>query len=189
MMNTEMLQTFHQEMLPLLTPQSEKLLDSLQPEQFQQIAFRFIFSAEAMARVSHIMQDMVAADSGQADLHLSFQPLLHLFPPGERYRQVVAAAKGVWLYGETGSNELEIPTETTVRLIDTGNTLLTRYWFVVAYGAGSGLSLLAEQVSALSGEDRYYEGFYSFEPEVAYQLVAILHHAFPDQVPLPAAPT
>jgi hypothetical protein len=183
-----MLQTFHQEMLPLFTPQSEKLLDNLQPEQLEHIAFRYIFSAEAMARVSHIMQDMVAAGSRQADLHLSFQPLLHLLPPGERYRQVVAAAKGVWLYGEAGSNELEIPAEATVRLIDTGNTLLTRYWFVVAYRPGSGMSLLAEQVSALSGEDRYYEGFYSFEPEVAYQLISILHHVFPDRVPLPASP-
>ena len=31
--------------------------------------------------------------------------------------------------------------------------------------------------------DRYYEGFYTFEPDVAYQVVTLMHQIYPDQVP------
>jgi len=37
------------------------------------------------------------------------------------------------------------------------------------------MSLRAEEVSALAGTDRYHEGFYTFDQDVAYQLIAIVH--------------
>lgn len=207
-MSSELIQTFHQRMLPLFTPQSEKLLDGLQAQQLQRIAFRYIFSAEAMAKVSYIIEDAVIAQEGAqkgahkgtsehlADLHISSQQLSRLLPQEERYRQLVASVRGLWLYTEADrEGDLNIGKQARVQLIDTGKTLLTRYWYVVAYGPGFGMSLLAEQVGALteqagvgSSGELYYEGFYSFEVEVAYQIVSILHQIFPDLVPLSAAP-
>jgi hypothetical protein len=187
-MNSEVLQTFQQRMLPLYTPQSEKLLESLDARQLQHVAFRYIFATEAMLKVSRMIENRVIAGNGPTDLHVSLQQMSHVASQKERYQQVVASAKGVWIYGEAGRDRLDILEQANVRLVETGNTLVTRYWFVVAYGAGTGMSLLAEQVSALVGDDRYYEGFYTFEPEVAYQIVSILHQVFPDLVPLPTSP-
>jgi hypothetical protein len=187
-MNSEILQTFHQSLMPLFTPQSEKLLQSLNATGLQQIAFRFIFSLESMVRLSRMMEDALMVTPGSADLHLSLQQFAHLRPQAERHQQLLAAARRIWVYGEADKADLDLQAQVNAHFVDTSNTLLTRYWCTTAYGAGMSMSLLAEQVSALSGDDRYYEGFYTFEPEVAFQIVSILHEIFPDTVPLPESP-
>jgi hypothetical protein len=187
-MNSEILQTFHQRLLPLFTPQSEKLLQRLDPTRLQQVAFRYIFSLESMHRLGQMIEDGLMAAPGSADLHLSFQQFARLGSQEESYRRRLASATGLWIYGEADAADLNLPSEVNAHFVDTSNTLLTRYWCAVAYGPAISMSLLAEQVSALSGDELYYEGFYSFEPEVAYQIVSILHEIFPDSVPLPASP-
>jgi hypothetical protein len=73
-------------------------------------------------------------------------------------------------------------------IIDTTNSSLAQYWFVVAYGPGIGMSLVAEEVPSLTGTERFYEGFYTFELATAYQLSLILHQIFPDDVRRPVTP-
>ena len=62
-----------------------------------------------------------------------------------------------------------------------------KYWFVVAYGPGIYATLLAEEIDPEEGQ-RFYEGFYTFEPNAAFQIISLLHHMFPTQVSPPIAP-
>ena len=76
----------------------------------------------------------------------------------------------------------------TTQVIDTEGSPLLHYWYLVAYGPGVYKTLLAQEIPALSGEERYYEGFYTFSPHATYNLLQILHQAYPVQVPEPARP-
>lgn len=187
-MDNQILQTFYNRMMPLYTPQAEKFLDKAQVSKFSEISFRYTFSVEAMIKISRIIENTAISNSGVADVHVSFQHMSRLLPQREQYRKVSKAAKGLWLYGELDTSEQDLSFLTKATLVDTADSLLTHYWFVVAYGPGVGMALLAEEVSALDGEDRYYEGFYTFEQDVAYQIIAILHQIYPHQVPVPKAP-
>jgi len=48
--------------------------------------------------------------------------------------------------------------------------------------------LVAEEVPSLTGSERFYEGFYTFDLETAYQLNLILHQIFPNRVRRPVSP-
>lgn len=175
-------------MMPLYTPQAEKFLDTAEVSKFSQISFRYTFSVEAMVKISCIIENAAISNPGVANVHVSFQQMSRLLPQKEQYRDVSKAANGLWLYGELDASKEDLSFLTKTTLVDTGNSLLTHYWFVVAYGPGIGMALLAEEVSALDGGDRYYEGFYTFEQDVAYQIIAILHQIYPEQVPVPKSP-
>lgn len=58
-MNTDILQTFYQRMMPLFTPQAEKILEHMDSRKLTDIAFRYTFSVEAMTKISHIIEDAV----------------------------------------------------------------------------------------------------------------------------------
>jgi Sensory domain in DIguanylate Cyclases and Two-component system len=187
-MTNQILQTFYQHMLPLYTPQAEKFLKTAEPDIFNRISFRYTFSVEAMIPISRIIEDAVIATPRTAVLHVSFQEISRLLPQRTRYRQVAEAALGVWLYGENDVGSASFRHLPRTIIVDTANTILTHYWFVVAYGPGIGMTLLAEEVASLTGADRCYEGFYTFEPDIAYQLLKILHQSYPSLVPLPPSP-
>ena len=187
-MDNQILQTFYNRMMPLYTPQAEKFLDTAEVSKFSQISFRYTFSVEAMTKISRIIENAAISNPGVADVHVSFQQISRLLPQKEQYRDVSKAANGLWLYGELDISNEDLSFLTKSTLVDTGDSLLTHYWFVVSYGPGVGMALLAEEVSALDGGDRYYEGFYTFEQDVAYQIIAILHQIYPEQVPAPKAP-
>ena len=95
---------------------------------------------------------------------------------------------GVGYYDITPEAIADVTQHDTTQVIDTEGSPLLHYWYLVAYGPGVYKTLLAQEISALSGEERYYEGFYTFQPDVAYQMVAILHQLYPKQVPVPVAP-
>lgn len=187
-MANQILQTFYHRMLPLYTPQAEKFLKTAGIQTLNQVSFRYTFSVEAMTHISHIIEDTIIANPKSATLHVSFQEMSRVLPQQTRYQEVAKAALGLWLYGinDLPAKTLAMLPRTT--LIDTADTVLTHYWFVVAYGAGIGMTLLAEEVPSLTGADRYYEGFYTFEPDIAYQMVRILHQSYPGQVPPPLSP-
>ena len=90
----------------------------------------------------------------------------------------------MWLYGVDDASLPELPN--TINVVTNG-TPLEHYWFVVAYGPGIYMSLLAEEI-ANGDEERIYEGFYTFEPQTAFQIISILHQMFPAQIPAPASP-
>jgi hypothetical protein len=187
-MSVEILQTFHQRMMPLFTPQAERLVDQLSPNSLNEIAFRYTFSVDAMTKISHIIEDAAIQTAQPADLHASFQYLSRLKPQLDRYREVALRANGLWLYSELDTKEddlLQLIASPRVAHIDTKGTPLVNYWYVVAYGNGIHMSLLAQEIPSMSGNERYYEGFYTFKADVAYQLVSILHQIYPQQVPPP----
>ena len=187
-MTNQVLQTFYHRMLPLYTPQAEKFITTVEPAALNRVSFRYTFSVEAMIHISHIIEDAVINTPRVAVLHASFQYLSRLAPQKARYEQVADAALGLWLYGVNDTADLAIASLPRTTFVNTAETILTRYWYVVAYGAGIGMSLLAEEVPSLTGQDRYYEGFYTFEPDVAYQIIRILHQNYPALVPQPLSP-
>jgi DICT domain-containing protein len=187
-MTNQILQTFYQRMLPLYTPQAEKFLKTAPAETLNRVAFRYTFSVAAMIQISRIIEDAVLANPRTAVVHVSFQRMSRLLPQQARYQQVGNAALGMWFYGANDVAPDTFATLPRTTLIDTTDTQLLNYWFVIAYGAGVGMTLLAEEVPSLTGADRYYEGFYTFEPDVAYQVVRILHQSYPNQVAQPLSP-
>ncbi len=157
----------------------------------QDLAFRYTFSVDAMTKISHIIEDAVIHTPRTAVLHASFQYLSRIVPQQARYQEVAQAAEGLWLYYAADSDPaqadalLKMP---RVFSIDTADTPLVNYWFVVAYGGGVHMTLLAQEIPSLSGRERYYEGFYTFEADAAYQILYILHQIYPAIVPLPLPP-
>ena len=101
-----------------------------------------------------------------------------------QYTKVAEASKCLWLYGVS---DAPLPQLARTTGIDTSGTPLEKYWFVVAYGPGIYATLLAEEIAPEEGQ-RFYEGFYTFEPNAAFQIISLLHHMFPTQVPPPIAP-
>jgi hypothetical protein len=186
-MDNQVWQNFYHRTLTLYPPQAEKFLDSAPTDTFNQISFRYTFSVEAMIKISYIIENAAMANPGVANFHASFQYLSRVLPQQARYAKISQHSRGLWLYGVPNSDGIDklFPRAT---LIDTTDSFLVNYWFVVAYGPGIGMSLLAEEISALAGTDRYYEGFYTFDQDIAYQLIAILHRIYPQQVPQPLPP-
>lgn len=187
-MSNEIFETFYYRMMPLFKPQAEQILTISAPEDFRRVAFRYTFSVEAMTKISHIIEDMVIRTPAVADLHVSFQYLSRLLPQRDRYRRVAQAARKLWLYGTYDTPATTLNFLPRAAIIDTSGTTLMQYWFVVAYGPGVGMSLVAEEIPAMTGAERFYEGFYTFELDVAYQLNLILHQIYPDQVRRPIPP-
>ncbi|HNB54371.1 MAG TPA: hypothetical protein PK530_20665 [Anaerolineales bacterium] len=190
-MATDILETFYGKMLPTFPPQAEKILYSLQPERFDKLAFRYTFSVEAMIAISHIIETAVIDTPKVAALHVSFQYLSRLVPQHAIYKELGLTAKGLWLYCAPDADSTEIHAvlaSPRTTLIDTSNSPMLDYWFVAAYGEGISKLLLAHEVHALAGEDRFYEGFYTFSPFATYEFLQILHQAYPDLVPEPETP-
>jgi hypothetical protein len=187
----ELLEEFYAKSLPLFTPQAEVVIDQVQPDQFNQLAFRYTFSVEAMTKVSNIIENAVTANSDVADFHVSFQYLSRMVKQIDRYEEIVRHSRGMWLYfaADVPLSEGEaVLGSPRVTVLDTADTPLLQYWFVVAYGPGVHMSLLAKEIPSMAGNDRYYEGFYTFEKQAAYQLLAVLHQVYPREVPRPIKP-
>lgn len=187
-MTNQILRTFYQRMMPLYTPQAEKFIKTAESQLLNRVSFRYTFSVGAMVHISHIIEDAVVANPRSAVLHVSFQQMSRVLPQKARYQRVSLSALGVWLYGINDVPPATFDSLPRTTIVDSVDSLLVQYWFVVAYGAGIGMTLLAEEVPSLTGDDRYYEGFYTFEPDVAHQILTILHQSYPDQVPPPLTP-
>lgn len=169
--------------------QGESFLRSQDRAVVEQSAFRYSFSLPAMIEISHIIEDAVLDSPGVADLHVSFQYMSRLLPQQARYTQLATLARGLWLYGvpDVEPGALDSVRKPGVHIVDTEASLLVGYWFVIAYGPGVSLTLLAEEVPAQT-TGRTYEGFYTFEPQVAHQVLGMLNRMYSDIVPTPAAP-
>jgi hypothetical protein len=122
------------------------------------------------------------------EFHASFQYLSRLQPQQAEYEQIAKAVKQLYLYYTPDIADKILGKTPNVTHIDTTYTSLVDYWFVVIYGPGVSMSLLAEEVASLGGSDRYYEGFYTFESDVAYQIITILHRSYPTLIPKPLSP-
>ncbi|GAB4581556.1 MAG: hypothetical protein Fur0022_43050 [Anaerolineales bacterium] len=188
---TDILQNFYNKLLPTFPPQAEKIVYTLKPERFNKLAFRYTFSVEAMIAISHIIENAVNDTPNAADLHVSFQYLSRLVPQRDIYKSLTLTAKGLWLYcapDAGGTETAAILGAPKTILIDTSDSPMLDYWFVVAYGESISKMLLAHETPSLIGEDRYYEGFYTFNPHITYDFLQILHQTYPNYVPEPILP-
>lgn len=183
------LEDFYREVMRSYPPQGEALLKRIRPETWRQISFRYIFSVPAMTAVSRIIEDAAAQSRGTADLHVSFQVLSRFLPQLDRYRAFSSGIARGWIYAAPDISDISgLMLPAPIRWINTSGTPLVEYWFVIAYGPGLAMTLLAREIPSLDGSGRYYEGFYTFEGEIAYQVLMILHILFPADVPMPSRP-
>ncbi|MCA9969611.1 MAG: hypothetical protein KC425_05310, partial [Anaerolineales bacterium] len=114
-----------------------------------------------MTKISHIIEDQVLQTPRAGALHTSFQYLSRVLPQQQRYARIASTAGGLWLYFEPdvpAGQAAPLLQHPQVQVIDTGGTPLRDYWFVVAYGEGLSMTLLAHEVPALTGHGRFYEG-------------------------------
>ncbi len=182
-MNKDILSTFYHNLLPLFQPRTEGHLHQLKPRDLQRSSFRYIFSVDSMTEISHLIEDSVIETSGIADTHVSFQYFSRIAAQADQYQRVAEASNNLWLYGIP---DAPLPKFPRTIGISTSGTPLEKYWFVVAYGAGIYATLLAEEIAPEDGQ-RLYEGFFTFEPDTAYQIITLLHQMFPMQIPEPIA--
>ncbi|MEZ0395776.1 MAG: DICT sensory domain-containing protein [Anaerolineales bacterium] len=187
-LDRNILTQFFGKLLPLFPPRAEAFLKSANAEDLQRVNFRYIFTVEGMVEISHLIEDFVLANPGAADMHVSFQAFSRFADQQERYTRLADSVKGLWLYGVPDVPPPQLPRTT---IVDTAGTPLERYWFVIAYGPGVHMTLLAEEVSPedrLPHEPRMYEGFYTFDPNFAYKVLDVLHMLFSERIPQPVPP-
>lgn len=188
MTNKDIVGTFYRRMLPLYQPRTEALLTHTSVTDLQHLTFRYIFTVDGMISISHIIEGLITSSPKTSETHVSFQYFSRLVPQLDQYQNVAHASRGLWLYGVPDAEPPQLPNTTCV---DTTGTPLENYWFVIAYSPGISASLLAEEITPekrLPGEPRMYEGFYTFEADTAFQVLAVLHQIFPETVASPVMP-
>jgi hypothetical protein len=184
-MHPQILQNFHHRLLPIFQPRTERYLQALTPESLASVPFRYIFSVPAMLQISHLIEFLITRNPQVSDFHVCFQYFSRFKSQKVRYREVAEAARGLWLYGVEDTPPPALPRTTIVNI----ETLpIVDYWFLVAYGPGFYQTLLAEEIQTEPGLPRTYEGFYTFDPGIAYQMLSLLHQTFPQQVAMPLLP-
>lgn len=181
------LSSFLQKNIPGFTPQAEAFLKSASESDLKYLNFRYIFSVNGMIEISHLIEDAITHTPGIAETHVSFQRFSRIAAQQARYVKVADASREMWLYGIP---DAPLPDFSRTTGVDTTGTPLENYWFVIGYGAGFSMTLLAEEVGTPkdTGQARIYEGFYTFDPNIAYKLLIVLHQMFPAQVGQPTMP-
>lgn len=187
-MLNDVLGNFYHHSLPHYQPRAEAMLSNTTINDLQQLTFRYIFTVDGMVTISHLIEDLIIRNNRVADAHVSFQYFSRIAPQLDRYKEVARASKKLWLYGVP---DAELPELSRTTYINTENTPLENYWYVVAYGAGISATLLAEEITPanrMPSEPRIYEGFYTFEADTTFQVLTVLHQLFPKEVPAPIIP-
>ncbi len=186
--NKDILGNFFGKLMPLFPPRSEAFLKVATEEDLKHVNFRYIFTVQGMIEISHLIEDAIVHSPGVAETHVSFQYFSRIKDQQERYVRVAHAANGMWLYGVP---DVPLPDFERTVAVDTTGTPLEHYWFVIGYGPGFAMCLLAEEqnpAERLPGEPRMYEGFYTFDPNFTYKVLTVLHLLFPEQVGEPTLP-
>jgi hypothetical protein len=188
-MQKDILTSFFQKNISRFSPRAEAFLKSAHAYQLQSLNFRYVFGVSGMIEISHLIEDAIISTPGVAETHVSFQYFSRINAQHERYTRVARASNGLWLYGVP---DAPLPDFERTTGVDTTDTVLENYWFVIGYGPGVSMTLLAEEfiheAPETAGERRMYEGFYTFDPNLSYKLLMVLHHLFPAQVAEPTMP-
>ena len=187
-MQTDILQNFFGKLMPMFPPRAEAFLKSATRQDLSRVNFRYIFTVRGMTEISHMIEDTIVASPGVSETHVSFQYFSRIAQQRERYAQVALASTSLYLYGVP---DAPLPDFARSTPIHTTGTPLENYWFVIAYGPGLHMTLLAEEITPgerLPGEPRMYEGFYTFDPTFAYKVITVMHKLFPGQIAAPTLP-
>ncbi len=159
------LHTLIENMLTVVETKPETDITKLRPEIVRFESFSYVASIKAMEMMSHIIEDSVLDMPGVVDFMVSFQLMSRLKNQLDRYSQLASASRTMLLLGET---DWQIPeTWTRTKVIDTKNHPMQDYWFVVADGAGVGMSLLAQQIA---DKPRRYRGFFTFDRGISHKV-------------------
>lgn len=187
-MEKDILSNFFGKLMPMFPPRTEAFLKSATREDLNRVNFRYIFTVQGMVEISHMIEDAIIASPGISETHVSFQYFSRVADQQDRYVQVAQASTGLFLYGVP---DVPLPDFVRTTSVETTGTPLENYWFVIAYGPGIHMTLLAEEISPserLKGEPRMYEGFYTFDPNFAYKVITVMHKLFPEQISEPTLP-
>lgn len=187
-MQKDILTNFFGKLMPMFPPRTEAFLKSATREDLNRVNFRYIFTVQGMVEISHMIEDAILASPGVSETHVSFQYFSRIADQQERYTRVAQASTGLFLYGVP---DVPLPEFVRTTAVDTSHTPLEHYWFVIAYGPGIHMTLLAEEINPgerLKGEPRMYEGFYTFDQNFAFKVLTVLHKLFPEQVSEPILP-
>jgi len=187
-MQKDILSNFFGKLMPLFPPRTEAFLKSATREDLNRVNFRYIFTVQGMTEISHMIEDAIIASPGISETHVSFQYFSRIADQRERYLRVAQASTGLYLYGIP---DAPLPPFNHTTAVDTSGTPLENYWFVIAYGPGIHMTLLAEEINSadkLKDEPRMYEGFYTFDQNFAFKVLTVLHKLFPENVGEPTLP-
>lgn len=177
---------FFNKILPAFSPQPESNVAQFNSEQLRQVQFRYYLSVQAMTAISHLIEDTAARSSRPPQLHVCFQYLSRIRDQFQRYQELTPNLQRLWLYAVA---DAEPPMWQNTTYIDIANSPLVNYWFVIAYGSGLSMTLVAEEKAPRpDNPKRSYEGFYTFDEQLTYRLLNLLHLNFPAQVPPPLHP-
>ncbi|NDJ53356.1 MAG: hypothetical protein GYB68_09770, partial [Chloroflexi bacterium] len=181
----EVFQEFHKRTTEKLPRESEAFGLQVDSQTLAKMTFRYSFSVSAMTRISHVIENTVRRSPRVADLHVSFQYVSRVADQYGRYVEVAENARALILYAV---KDAPLPDLANLTFVDTEGTTLVDYWYLVAYGPGISMTLLAQEIPGRSKRSRMYEGFYTFEPAIAFDVAQIMHDIFPTQVPKPTRP-
>ncbi len=187
-MSTDILGNFFSKLMPLFPPRTEAFLKAVTREDLHRVNFRYIFTVHGMVEISHMIEDLIISSPGVSETHVSFQYFSRVADQQNRYFRVAQASVGLWLYGVA---DAPLPNFVRTTAVDTSSTPLEHYWFVIGYGPGIHMTLLAEEITPLERlkeEPRMYEGFFTFDSNLTYKVLVVLHKLFPDKVPEPTLP-
>ncbi len=179
---------FFQKSLPLFPSRAEAAVFGSELEKLKSDRFRYTLSVDAMILISHMIEDAAAQSQRPVQLHVCFQYLSRLQDQYERYSGLTPKLEGLWLYAVSDDR---LPNWKKMTFIDLAGHPFVDYWFVIAYGAGVSMTLLAEEKKTELRQkitERVYEGLYTFDEQIAYKVLSLLHMNFPDKVPVPIPP-
>lgn len=179
---------FFRKSLPLFPSRAEAAVFGSELEKLKSDRFRYTLSVDAMILISHMIEDAAAQSQRPVQLHVCFQYLSRLQDQYDRYSGLTPKLEGLWLYAVSDDR---LPNWKKTTFIDLTGHPFVDYWFVIAYGAGVSMTLLAEEKKTELRQkitERVYEGLYTFDEQIAYKVLSLLHMNFPDKVPVPLPP-
>lgn len=124
-----------------------------------------------MSVISNEIENATLIDNASTVVFSSFQRMSRFLPQVERYRQLAAKSKHVYVFGEVDVELPKISNLTYVPLKATDQ--LAKEWFIVSFGRDYFSALATQELSHIDDpdKDRVFKGVWSFDVFV----VGILH--------------
>jgi hypothetical protein len=124
-----------------------------------------------MSVISNEIENATLLDDASNLIFSSFQRMSRFLPQEQRYRQLAAKAKHVYVFGEM---DVEVPRIANLTYVPLQPTdLLAKEWFIVSFGRDYFSALATQELSHINDPDsqRLFKGVWSFDVFV----VGILH--------------
>lgn len=124
-----------------------------------------------MSIISNEIENATLVDNASTVVFSSFQRMSRFLPQVERYQQLAAKSKHVYVFGEVDCELPKIANLTYVPLKATDQ--LAKEWFIISFGRDYFSALATQELSHIDDpdKDRIFKGVWSFDVFV----VGILH--------------